>query len=89
MKNTDGIMRLLCETVSLSHLKSLSEAQLIKLQIDWHSIFIDMNKGLGRMIAHRPLTPEEEALARSGGNPPDLKQPKQAPPEEEEETANL
>jgi len=71
MKGTESILKLLCDTVSLSHLKSLSEAQLIKMQIDWHTIFIDMNKGLGRLLARRPLTPEEEKLARSAGPPPE------------------
>jgi len=70
MKETDVIIRLLCDTISLSHLKGLSEAQLSKVQIDWHTIFIDMNKALGRLIAHRPLTPEEAALAKQKGGPP-------------------
>ena len=78
MSNTDGVLKVLCETISLSHLKGLSEAQLGKIQIDWHTLFIDMNKGLGRLMAHRPLTPEEQERAKRGTPPPDEQE---APPE--------
>jgi hypothetical protein len=71
MKDTGGITRVLCEVISLSHLKSLSEAQLAKVQIDWHTLFIKMNTALGRLIARRPLTPEEEELAKQAGPPPE------------------
>jgi hypothetical protein len=78
MSNTDSILKVLCEVISLSHLKGLSEAQVSKFQIDWHSIFIDMNKALGRLIAHRPLTPEEVAAAKRGTPVPESQE---APPE--------
>jgi len=71
MSGTEGILKVLCEVTSLSHLKGLSEAQVAKIQIDWHTIFIDMNKALGRLLAQRPLTPEEEAMAKRGGPPPE------------------
>jgi len=80
MKDTDVILKLLCDTISVSHLKGLSEAQLSKVQIDWHTIFIDMNKGLGRLMAHRPLLTDEQAAKRRGAPSP---QPQaEAPPEE-------
>ena len=69
MSNTQGILKVLCEVISLSHLKALSEAQISKLQVDWHSLFIDMNKALGRLLARRPLTPEEQKLAKRGSPP--------------------
>ena len=80
MRDTDGIIKVLCGVISLSHLKSISEAQLGKVQIDWHSIFIDMNKGLGRIMARRPLTPEEEEMAKSDAPPPEA--PRDTPSEE-------
>jgi len=70
MSGVDGILKILCEVSSLSHLKGLSEAQLGKIQVEWHEIFINMNKALGRWISRRPLTPEEQALAKKGGAPP-------------------
>jgi hypothetical protein len=85
MSNTDGILKVLCEVTSLSHLKGISEAQVSKIQIDWHSIFIDMNKALGRLLAQRPLTPEEQAMAKRGGPPPEEPEgegpPSDSPPE--------
>lgn len=70
MGGTDAIIKILCESISLSHLKGLSEAQLSKVQLDWHTIFIDMNKALGRLISQRPLTPEEQQMAKKGIKPP-------------------
>jgi len=49
-KNAEDIIGVLSQSVSLAHLKSISEAQFSKLQIDWHTIFIEMNKSLGRLI---------------------------------------
>jgi hypothetical protein len=79
MSGTDSILKVLCDVISLSHLKGLSDAQLGKIQIDWHTIFIDMNKALGRLIAHRPLTPEEIAKAKHGGPPPESEAPPPPP----------
>lgn len=69
MGGTDAVIKVLCGTTSLSHLKTLSEAQLNKVQIDWHEIFIQMNKALGRLIAHRPLPPADAAEAPKGASP--------------------
>ena len=80
MKDTDAIIKLLCETVSLSHLKGLSEAQVSKDQIDWHTVFIDMNKALGRLMSHRPLVSEEQAVGKQRGGPPP--EPQEAAPQE-------
>lgn len=71
MRDTGGIIKILCSVISLSHLKSLSEAQLSKVQNEWHTLFIDMNKALGRMMARRPLTPEEEQMMKTGEAPPE------------------
>jgi len=82
MTGTEPILKVLSQTISLSHLKSLSEAQLSKIQIDWHTIFIEMNKALGRLMAHRPLTPEEQQMAKARGAPPKKVAAKQAAPDE-------
>jgi len=80
MSGTDGILKVLCDVISLSHLKGISEAQLSKVQIDWHTIFIDMNKALGRLMALRPLTPEEIALIKKPGPPPEARMDEEPPP---------
>lgn len=56
-KNTDGILEVLEESVSLQHLQLLPEASLDKLQIDWHTYFIAMNKAIGKMV--KELNPKE------------------------------
>ena len=57
-KDPDSILKVLTETVSLSHLQQMSDAQFSKLQIDWHTIFIAMNKAIGKFIASMPPAPE-------------------------------
>lgn len=59
LSNPDGILEVLCESASLQHLKELSEAQFSKLQVDWHTMFIALNKCLGKLISD--LTPEQQA----------------------------
>ena len=58
LKDPDKVLGVLCEAVSLNYLKSLSEAQFSKLEVDWHSLFIAMNKCLGKIIS---LLPPEKA----------------------------
>jgi len=58
-KDSDGILKVLTDTVSLSHIQQMSDAQFSKLQIDWHTIFIAMNKAIGKFIASMP--PPESA----------------------------
>jgi len=82
MSDTDGIVKILSQVISLSHLKNVSEAQLSKLQVDWHSLFIEMNKALGRLIARRALTPEELKLAKGAGPPPEEAPSAQPAPDE-------
>jgi hypothetical protein len=56
----DKILEVLSEAVSLSYLKTLSDAQFSKLEVDWHSIFIHMNKCLGKLISLLPPEKAEE-----------------------------
>lgn len=50
----DAILEVLSETPSLSAIKQMSEAQFSKLLIDWHTIFIAMNKAIGKLIMNMP-----------------------------------
>ena len=60
--DAEKVLDVLSEAVSLSYLKTLSEAQFSKLEVDWHSLFIRMNKSLGKLIS---LLPPEEAEQHS------------------------
>jgi len=53
-KDGGQILDILTETVSLSVLKQMSEAQFSKLCIDWHTVFINMNKAIGKLSMLRP-----------------------------------
>lgn len=53
-KDGNMIQEILTETVSLNTLKQMSEAQFGKLLIDWHTVFINMNKALGKLNMQKP-----------------------------------
>jgi len=63
LSNPDSIIEVLSECASLQHLKELTEAAFSKLQVDWHTIFIAMNKCIGKFIAVLP--PGERARMNS------------------------
>lgn len=50
-KDGDGILKVLTDTVSLQAIKQMSDAQYSQLLIDWHTIFIMMNKAIGKLKA--------------------------------------
>jgi hypothetical protein len=54
MPEARKVLDVLCEVISLANLKSLPEAQFTKLQVDWHTLFISMNKALGKLILKLP-----------------------------------
>lgn len=56
-KDGENIIKVLTDTVSLSSLKQMSDAQFSKLLIDWHTIFIAMNKAIGKLMMQLPLPP--------------------------------
>jgi hypothetical protein len=64
-KDPEGILEVLTNSVSLSHLKSMSEAQFSKLQVDWHTLFIEMNKCLGKLNAELPIDKKAAAKAKA------------------------
>lgn len=48
------ILKILSEAVSLSYLKTLPEASFNKLQVDWHTVFLNINKCLGKLLNEIP-----------------------------------
>ncbi|MBI1289824.1 hypothetical protein GC173_01080 [bacterium] len=70
MKDPGEVIKILAEAGNLSTLKAMPEATFSKLQIAWHTAFIDMNRALGKMIA-RLTKKEMEAMqmADSGQQP--------------------
>lgn len=54
-KDGEGLLKVLTETPSLKVLQGMSEAQFSKLQIDWHTLFISMNKAIGKLNAQLPI----------------------------------
>lgn len=67
-KDAPKILDVLMEAVSLDHLKGLSEATFSKLQVDWHTQFISMNKVLGRLLSEIPpkMLAEMQAQQQAG-----------------------
>ena len=55
-----GILEVLSDAVSMQHLKELSEAQFSKLQVNWHTQFIAMNKCLGKLLIELPTDKRTE-----------------------------
>ena len=53
-KDGPKVLDILKDSVSLVHLKSLPENSFNKLQVDWHTLFISMNKGLGKLLSQLP-----------------------------------
>ena len=59
-KDAEKIPAVLSEAVSLEYLSKLQTASFSKLQIDWHTLFISMNKAMGKMINALPPKRLEE-----------------------------
>jgi len=57
--------------VSLSQLKVMPEASFGALQVDWHEVFIGMNKAMGHLLAEMPPEelPEKQAVAKPAAKP--------------------
>jgi len=52
---SEDVLALLGETVSLTNLHNMSDAQFGKIQHQWHIIYIRLNKCLGRLVEQRPV----------------------------------
>lgn len=48
------ILEVLCQAVSLAHIQVMSENSRAKLELDWHGLYLDMNKALGRLLRMLP-----------------------------------
>lgn len=51
---SESVLKVLDEAVSLAHIRELPAATLGKIQIEWHTQFIGMNKALGKLIGEIP-----------------------------------
>jgi hypothetical protein len=49
------IIDILDRCPSLAHIKSMQEATFSALQVEWHEVFIGMNKALGHLLAKIPV----------------------------------
>lgn len=71
-KEAPKVLDVLVETVSLGHMKAQGEATFGKIQIEWHTLFIGMNKALGKLLSQLPTKRLEELQAREkGGEEPE------------------
>jgi TM2 domain-containing membrane protein YozV len=50
----NDIMNVLSMAVSLAHIQVMPENTRSKLELDWHGLFLDMNKALGRLLRMYP-----------------------------------
>lgn len=53
-KDGNQVLDILSDTVSLGTMKQMSDAQFGRLLIDWHTVFINLNKALGKLNLERP-----------------------------------
>ncbi|MCC5877802.1 MAG: hypothetical protein JJU11_16400 [Candidatus Sumerlaeia bacterium] len=54
MRGSDEVLDILCDVPNLLWIRNLAEANRSKLDINWHTAFINMNKALGKMWASLP-----------------------------------
>ncbi|GAB4312273.1 MAG: hypothetical protein Kow0059_02680 [Candidatus Sumerlaeia bacterium] len=50
MKKAEDMVNILNEAVSLSYIKTMPDAHFSKLQVDWHELFLELNKCVGRIL---------------------------------------
>lgn len=65
--DADKIYKMLRSTPSLEHFKNIGEAEFDKYQVQWHEIYLNLNKARGKLL-HR-LTPKQREAhdAAAGG----------------------
>jgi hypothetical protein len=74
-KSGDDILKLLGDLTSLRKLADMSEAAFSKMMLEWHSIFINMNKSLGKLMHMKAIEDETrkprrgQAVAAKPANP--------------------
>jgi len=76
----DKILDTLILAVSLSNIQIMPENTRSKLELDWHSLFLEMNKGLGRLLrmvsSHQTLLETLEKFSKV--SPQDFEQLREA-----------
>lgn len=65
MKKPEDMVNILNESVSLSYVKTLPDAHFSKLQVDWHELFLELNKCMGKLIKN-PKIAKKLASAPQG-----------------------
>ena len=69
-KDAPKVVNVLTETVSLNHLKTVPDATFSKIQVEWHTLFIGMNKALGKLLAALPAKKLAEMQQSRQPQPP-------------------
>lgn len=64
-KDGEAVLKVMTDTVSLQNVMTMSDAQFSKTQIDWHTLFIAMNKAIGRMHAALPPPVEKKGAKKA------------------------
>ncbi|HOR27995.1 MAG TPA: hypothetical protein PLG73_08255 [Candidatus Sumerlaeota bacterium] len=66
----NDIIAVLSTAVSLTHIQNMPENTRGKLELDWHNLFLDMNRTLGRLLRRLPGNMTlSEALASVNAKP--------------------
>lgn len=60
----EQILDVLTQAQGLRHIQEMPEANFSKLEIDWHTIFIEMHRALGRLLRQLPSEKPEQAEAK-------------------------
>lgn len=71
----DKIIELLTEMTSLQKVISLDETAISKIELEWHTLFLEMNVALGRLLRQMPgalsideMLAQSESIARDVQN---------------------
>lgn len=66
MSDAPKILEVLADAISLQNIKAMQDANFNKLQVDWHTLFISMNKALGRLMTKVPPKMLAQMQAQQG-----------------------
>jgi hypothetical protein len=61
VKKPEQIVDILNECVSCSYIKTLPDTHFNKLQVDWHEMFLELNKCVGRIMKDPKLLKKTRA----------------------------
>ena len=87
----NDLTQVLCDAVSLAHIQGMDENGLAKIELDWHGLFLDMNKALGRLLRMVPcnmsLMEVYDFVEKGGLQDPEYKKKLKAKKPKEKEAA--